>query len=153
MSECTDPFVGKILASWRYDISGLAPEMSGDYRAHLAQCPRCHSRQKLHRTVDLALIGLATVAAFVSVFAFFVIRHFQWPHALWLELGSLVAFALSALVWLAVAIATPTPIVVKKAVTGAAITAASNIHDRLPENVRDRIPEGVRARISGESKS
>jgi len=30
MSECIDPIVGKILAGWRYDISGLAPEMRGD---------------------------------------------------------------------------------------------------------------------------
>ena len=35
-SECIDPIVGKILAGWRYDISGLAPEMRGDYEEHFA---------------------------------------------------------------------------------------------------------------------
>ena len=35
MSQCVDPLVGKILAGWRYDISGLAPEMRGDYEHHL----------------------------------------------------------------------------------------------------------------------
>jgi hypothetical protein len=153
MSPCTDPFVGKILASWRYDISGLAPEMSGDYQAHLDQCAHCRSRQRLHRRVDLTLIALATLAAVASFVIFVLIRRFHWRHAFWAELGALAAFALSALVWLLVAIATPTPIVVKAAVKEAAITAASNIHDRLPENVRDRIPEGVRSRISGENQS
>ena len=31
--QCVDPIVGKILAGWRYDISGLAPEMCGDYES------------------------------------------------------------------------------------------------------------------------
>ena len=34
--QCIDPIVGKILAGWRYDISGLAPEMRGDYENHFA---------------------------------------------------------------------------------------------------------------------
>jgi hypothetical protein len=41
MVECVDSVVGKILAGWRYDISGLAPAMRGDYEAHLAVCERC----------------------------------------------------------------------------------------------------------------
>ena len=45
MSQCIDPFVGNILAGWRYDITGLAPEMSGDYEAHLAECSFCRERQ------------------------------------------------------------------------------------------------------------
>jgi hypothetical protein len=152
MSACIDPFVGKILASWRYDISGLAPEMSGDYLQHLQQCARCHARQRMHRAIDLTLIGLATVAGLVSLCAFVVIRHHRSPHAFWFELGSLALLVLSALVWLLVAIATPAPIVVKAAVKDAAISAASNIHDRLPENIRERIPENIRERIAGESE-
>ena len=34
--QCIDPIVGKILAGWRYDISGLAPEMCADYESHFA---------------------------------------------------------------------------------------------------------------------
>ena len=45
MSECVEPIVGKILAGWRYDISGLAPEMRGDYELHFADCEHCRSRQ------------------------------------------------------------------------------------------------------------
>ena len=40
---CSDRVVGDILAGWRYDISGLAPEMRGDYEAHLAECAHCRS--------------------------------------------------------------------------------------------------------------
>ena len=52
MSQCIDPIVGKILAGWRYDISGLAPEMRGDYEQHFAACEMCRSRQRLHRIID-----------------------------------------------------------------------------------------------------
>ena len=34
MNQCVDPVVGKILAGWRYDISGIAPEMRGAYEDH-----------------------------------------------------------------------------------------------------------------------
>ena len=59
-SQCTDRVVGDILSSWRYDISGLAPEMRVDYEAHLAECHRCHTRQRIHRTIDIGLILIAT---------------------------------------------------------------------------------------------
>ena len=52
MSQCVDPIVGKILAGWRYDISGLAPEMGGDYEEHFTTCEHCRRRQRLHRTID-----------------------------------------------------------------------------------------------------
>lgn len=144
MSQCIDPFVGKILAGWRYDITGIAPEMSGDYEAHLVECIHCRSRQKIHRTIDIALIALATVSAIVFVFAFAVIHHFSPPHALLFEFGSLCGFTFSALVWLIVAVATPAPLVVKDA----AISGARNLRDRLPENLRDRLPEELRVKIS-----
>jgi hypothetical protein len=145
MSQCIDPFVGNILAGWRYDITGLAPEMSGDYEAHLAECVHCRSRQKLHRVIDVTLITLATISAIVFVLAFAVIHHFSPPHAILFEIGSLCGFAFSALVWLIVAVATPAPLAVKDA----AMNGARNLHDRLPENLRDRIPEELRLRISG----
>jgi hypothetical protein len=145
MSQCIDPFVGNILAGWRYDITGLAPEMSGDYEAHFAECMHCRSRQKLHRTIDVVLITLATVSAIVFVFAFAVIHHFSPPHAILFELGSLGGFAFSALVWLIVAVATPAPLAVKDV----AMLGARNLHDRLPENLRDCLPEEFRVRISG----
>src|SRR6266436_3335465 len=83
--QCMDPIVGKILAGWRYDISGLAVEMRGDYEEHFAGCEHCRSRQRLHRIIDISLITLASVSAGVFLLAFGVIRHFGPRHAFWLE--------------------------------------------------------------------
>jgi len=143
--QCVDPMVGKILAGWRYDISGLAPEMRGDYEAHFQSCAHCRSRQRLHRYIDVGLIALASLSAAVFLLAFGVIRHFGPRHAFWLEIAALAGFALSALIWLAVALATPAPVTV----LGAAKEGARRVHDRLPEEIRQRLPEEIRLKITG----
>jgi hypothetical protein len=145
MSQCVDPIVGKILAGWRYDISGIAPEMRGDYERHFAACEFCRSRQRLHRTIDLSLIALASLSAAVFLLAFSVIRHFGPRHAFLLELAALAGFALSALIWLAVAIATPAPL----AMVDVARLGARHVHDHLPQEIRERLPEEFRAKITG----
>jgi hypothetical protein len=142
---CVDPIVGKILAGWRYDISGLAPEMRGDYESHLAGCERCQSRQQLHRIIDVGLIALASVSAGVFLLAFGVIRYFGPRHAFWLEVAALVGFALSAVIWVIVAVATPAPVTV----LDAAKEGARRVHDRLPEEIRQRLPEEIRLKITG----
>ena len=147
MKECVEPIVGKILAGWRYDISGLAPEMRGDYEAHLRDCPYCHSRQHLHRGIDIGLMALASASMTVFLLAYGVIRYFQPHHAFWLEIGALGGFLLSMILWLLVAIATPAPLVVKDA----AMTGARMGLDKLPEEIRQRIPEELRVKISGQS--
>jgi hypothetical protein len=143
-TQCVDKVVGDILASWRYDISHLAPEMSSDYEAHFAECERCRNRQRLHRTIDIGLIILATVSAFLFLLAFAVIRHFEPKHTFIFELISLVGFSLSAFIWLIVAVATPAPVVM----VDVAKVGARRVHDRLPEEIRNRIPEQVRVKIS-----
>ena len=143
---CTDKFVGSILASWRYDISGIAPEMAGDYERHFEECAACQSKRRLHRAIDLSLIALASVSAGVFLLAFGVIRHFEPRHTFWLELAALFGFALSALIWLVVAVATPAPM----AVVDLAREGARRVHDRLPPQVRDRIPEELKVKISGQ---
>jgi hypothetical protein len=145
MSQCVDPIVGKILAGWRYDISGLAPEMRGDYEEHFADCEHCSSRQRLHRTIDISLIALASVSAAVFLLAFGVIRHFGPRNAFWLEIAALAGFALSALIWLIVAVATPAPM----AVVDVARIGARHVHDRLPAEIRERLPEELRLKITG----
>jgi len=147
MSQCVDPVVGKILAGWRYDISGLAPEMRGDYERHFASCERCHSRQRIHRIIDVSLIALASVSAAVFLLAFAVIRHFGPRHAFWLELAALAGFALSALIWVVVAVATPAP----TTVADVAMIGVRHVHDRLPAEIRDRLPEELRLKIGGHS--
>ena len=147
MSQCTDRVVGNILAGWRYDISGITPEMRGDYEAHLAACEHCRSRQRLHRTIDISLIVLATVSACVFLLAYGVIRHFEPRHTLIFELIAIGGFLLSALIWLIVAVATPAP----TTMVDVARLGARKVHDRLPPEVRDRIPEEVRMKITGQS--
>jgi hypothetical protein len=142
---CVDPIVGKILAGWRYDISGLAPEMRGDYESHFASCERCRSRQQMHRFIDVGLIALASVSAAVFLLAFGVIRYFGPRHAFWLEIAALGGFTLSALIWLIVAVATPAPVTV----LDAAKEGARRVHDRLPEEIRQRLPEEIRLKITG----
>ncbi len=143
--QCVDPIVGKILAGWRYDISGLAPEMCADYESHLEACTRCRSRQQIHRMIDVGLIALASISAAVFLLAFGVIRHFGPHHAFWLEVIALAGFALSALIWLGVAVATPAPVTV----LDAAKQGARRVHDRLPEEIRQRLPEELRIKITG----
>src|SRR3954468_7780073 len=146
-TQCVDKVVGDILASWRYDISGIFPEMRGDYEAHFAECEHCQAKRRLHRTIDFTLVGLATVSAFVFMVAFAVIRYLKPNHAFILEVGSLVGFSLSALIWLAVALATPAPVVAVEAVRN----GARRVHERLPEKIRERIPEELWERIPGQS--
>src|ERR1700691_5350584 len=142
--QCIDPIVGKILAGWRYDISGLAPEMRGDYENHLEECERCHSRQRMHRIIDVALIALASVSGGMFLLAFGVIRHFGPRHAFWLEIAALTGFVLSALIWLIVAVATPAPVTV----LDAAREGARRVHDHLPPEIRERLPEELRVKIT-----
>lgn len=146
MAQCTDPVIGKILAGWRYDISGLAPEMRGDYEKHLAECPFCRSRQRLHRGIDIGLMVLASASMLAFLLAYGVIRYFKPTHAFLMEIGAVLGFLASMLIWLLVAVTTPAPIVVKDA----ALIGARMVHDKLPEPIRERIPEDLRVKISGQ---
>ena len=146
MMQCIDPVVGKILAGWRYDISAITPEMRVDYEAHFAACEFCRSRRRLHRTIDVSLIVLASVSAMVFLLAYGVIRYFGPRHAFILEIAAIGGFLLSTLLWLIVAVSTPAPLVV----VDAARTGARLVHDKLPERVREHIPEELRLRLGGQ---
>jgi hypothetical protein len=145
MTECTDRVIGKILVGWRYDISGLAPEMRGDYVAHFEECAHCRSRRTIHRSIDIGLIILGTISAAMFLIAFGVVHYFEPKHAFILELIAICGFLLSALIWLIVAVATPAP----QTALVVARTGARLVHDKLPEPIRERIPEELRVKISG----
>ncbi len=134
---CTDKVIGDILAGWRYDISGLAPEMRGDYEQHLEECAHCQSRQFLHRSIDIGLMIVATFSALMFLVAFGAVRHYSPRHALVLELIALAGFLFFSVVWLIVAVATPAPVVV----ADVARIHARRIGDRLPREIRERLPE------------
>jgi hypothetical protein len=142
MTPCTDQVIGDILSSWRYDISGISPEMRVDYEQHLVECQHCRSRQRLHRTVDVVLIGVATVSMLVFLLALAVIHRVE-PLRNWavvnlqlhridlvltLQAAAVVGLLVSALAWVLVAIATPAPVYI----TGVAMAQARELQSRLP---------------------
>ncbi len=146
MNKCTDKVVGDILAGWRYDISGITPEMRVDYEAHFAECEDCRRWRTIHRSIDIALIVLASLSAFVFLLAFGVIHHFAPRHTLILEIAAGAGFLFSLLLWLIVAVATPAPLLM----VDAALIGARRVHDKLPQEIRERIPEELREKISGQ---
>jgi hypothetical protein len=75
--HCTDPVAGSILASWRYDISGISPEMRKDYENHFAECSYCCSRQRFHRSLDATLAILTSLAVLFFLFALAVLKHIK----------------------------------------------------------------------------
>jgi hypothetical protein len=74
-NKCTDRVVGAILASWRYDISGISPEMRKDYEQHFAECAQCSARLKFHRSLDVTLAALTGTASLFFLFALAVLKH------------------------------------------------------------------------------
>lgn len=147
---CTDQVVGDILSSWRYDISGITPEMRRDYEHHLVECEQCRSRQRLHRTIDVALIGLSTISAVVFLLALAVIHHVQpWQHVdlrLWpmsimlsMQAAALSGLVLSITAWILVAVTTPAPVYL----TSVALAQARVLQERIPEELRERLMRNV----------
>lgn len=145
-TQCTDRVIGAILASWRYDISGISPEMRKDYERHLTECARCRARQSFHRGIDVSLVVLTSLSVFFSVFALAVLKHIKpLEHVALNMLGldvfdmyhmlvsaavaglcfSLIAFAL-------VLMATPAP----KYLGGIAAERAKLIEEHLPNAIK-----------------
>lgn len=141
--QCTDKVVGDILAGWRYDISGIAPEMRADYEQHFAECARCRGKQKLHRTIDFGLLALTMASGVLFLLGFLAVRHFHPGRAFIMEMVALGGAGLSAMVWIGVCMTTPAPLMV----FGAVKTKARKVHERLPEEIRQRIPEQLAAKI------
>jgi len=152
MAECTDQVVGDILSSWRYDISGISPAMRTDYEEHLRLCDHCRRRQRLHRTIDVALIGISTLSILAFVFALAVIHHIEplrnWAlvmhleHryvALTLQTAAALGLLVSLLSWVLVAVATPAPVYI----TGVALAQARVLQEHIPEELGGRSPRNV----------
>jgi hypothetical protein len=136
MSRCTDQIVGDILSSWRYDISGITPAMRGDYEQHLADCEHCHTRQRIHRTIDVSLISLSTVSAAAFLVALAIIHHVD-PLQHW----AIASFHLfnDIDVVLTMQFVTPAPMYLR----GVALERARVLQDRLPEHLRERLPRNA----------
>jgi len=149
-TQCTDRVVGAILASWRYDISGISPEMRKDYEQHFAECPHCRARQQFHRSLDATLAVLTSLAVFFFLFALAVLKHIgPVEHMAFNVFGLDVAdtyhmlvsagfaglcFSLIAL--LLVLTATPAP----SYLGGIAAERAKLLEERLPEAIKSLRP-------------
>jgi hypothetical protein len=145
-TKCTDRVVGSILASWRYDISGISPEMRKDYEQHFAECPHCRSRQKFHRSLDVTLAVLTSLAVFFFLFALAVLKHIKpLEHVAFNIFGLDIADTYHMLVSAGVAglcfsvialllVLTTTP--ASSYLSGIAAEHAKLIEDRLPEAIK-----------------
>ena len=144
--RCTDRVVGAILASWRYDISGISPEMRRDYENHFAECARCSSRQRFHRSVDATLAVLTSLSALFFLFALAVLKHIKpMEHMAFNVFGldvedtyhMLISAGIAGLVFSLIALAlvlmaTPAP----KYLGGIAAERAKLIEERLPAAIK-----------------
>jgi hypothetical protein len=76
-SPCTDPIIGAILSGWRYDISGTPAGLRGDYEEHLRGCPHCRGKQRIHRSVDLLLLVVTSLACAAFMLAAVVVHRLE----------------------------------------------------------------------------
>ncbi len=130
---CTDHVVGAILSGWRYDISGIAPELRVDYEDHLRECEHCRRKQRLHRTVDVLLFAATTLSFTVSLLGALLLHRLRTLSHLWnlhvrlhpeadllhshipatitlsLEAVAILGMLVSLALWVLVAVATPIP--------------------------------------------
>ncbi len=144
--QCSDRVVGAILASWRYDISGISPEMRRDYENHFAECAHCRARQKFHRTLDATLAVLTSLAALFFLFALAVLKHIRpLEHVAFNVFGldvqdtyhMLISAGIAGLVFSLIALAlvlmaTPAP----SYLGGLAAERARLLEERLPEAIK-----------------
>jgi hypothetical protein len=149
-TRCTDRVAGAILASWRYDISGISPEMRKDYEQHFAECPHCRGRQAFHRGLDVSLAVLTSLAVFFFLFALAVLHHikplenvafkvlgldiFDMYHMLMSAATAGVLFSVIAFVL--VLTATPVP----NYLGGIAAERARSLEERLPARIKSLRP-------------
>jgi hypothetical protein len=142
LDTCNDQVVGAILSGWRYDISGISPELRGDYETHLRTCSHCRRRQRIHRTVDVLLLAATTLSFSAFLLAALVMHrieavshisnslltvhlhgealrnegiaaHIPRSITITLEAVACVGVFVSMLLWVLVAIATPIPAMVR----------------------------------------
>jgi hypothetical protein len=147
---CNDPVVGAILSGWRYDISGISPDLRVDYEAHLYGCAHCRRRQRLHRTVDVLLLAATSLSFVAFLLAALVMHrveaishitnvhlHLHEQSSLWhipssvtisLEAVAIAGVVVSMLLWTLVTIATPIPNMV-----------ANLFRERISPELRERL--------------
>ncbi len=149
-TRCTDRVVGAILASWRYDISGISPEMRKDYEQHFVECAHCKARQKFHRSLDATLAILTSLSALFFLFALAVLKHVKpMEHVAFKTFGldiedtyhmlfsaGIAGLGFSLIALTLVLLATPAP----SYLGGLASERARLLEQRLPAAIRSMRP-------------
>jgi hypothetical protein len=148
---CNDPVVGAILSGWRYDISGISPDIRVDYEAHLYGCAHCRRRQRVHRTWDVMLLAVTSLSFAAFLLAALVmhrveaISHIYNVHlrlhgevaalsripssiTISLEAVAIAGVLISMVLWTLVTIATPIPSMV-----------SALFRDRISPELRERL--------------
>ena len=149
-TECSDKVVGAILGSWRYDISGISPEMRRDYEQHLTDCAHCRNRQQFHRTLDGTLAVLTALSMISFLFALAVLQRVKFmEHVAFNILGldtvsmyqmlvsaAFAGLGFSMIAFVLVLVSTPAP----SYLSGLAMERAKILEARLPESIRSLRP-------------
>ncbi len=127
--------------------------MRRDYEQHLVECHHCCSRQRLHRFIDVALIGLSTLSIGTFLLGLAAIHRIQplqhWALVdlhLWqmsfvlsLQAAAIAGLLVSLLMWVLVAVTTPAPVYIAEV----ALAQARVLQDRIPEELRERLMRNV----------
>jgi hypothetical protein len=124
--------------------------MRKDYEQHFAECTRCRARQKFHRSLDVSLAVLTSLAVFFFLFALAVLKHVKpLEHVAFNIFGldiadtyhmlvsaGIAGLCFSVILWLLVFTATPAPAYLG----GIAAERARLIEERLPEAIKSLRP-------------
>ena len=128
--------------------------MRKDYEQHFAECPHCSARQKFHRSLDVTLTVLTSLAVFFFLFALAVLNHFKpLEHVAFNIFGldiadtynMLVSAGIAGLIFSAILLAlvltaTPAP----SYLGGIAVERARMIEARA-RMIEARLPEAIKA--------
>ncbi len=124
--------------------------MRRDYEQHFAECAHCSARQRFHRSLDVSLAVLTSLAALFFLFALAVLKHIRpLEHVAFKVLGldifdmyhMLVSAGIAGLVFSVIAMAmvlmaTPAP----SYLGGIAAERAKLIEQRLPAAIKSLRP-------------
>jgi hypothetical protein len=124
--------------------------MRKDYEQHFSDCPHCRARQKFHRSLDVTLAVLTSLAVFFFLFALAVLKHIKpLEHVAFNVFGldisdtyhMLVSAGIAGLCFSVIALAlvlTATP--VPSYLGGIAAERARLLEERLPDSIKSLLP-------------
>jgi hypothetical protein len=124
--------------------------MRKDYEQHFAECPHCRARQKFHRSLDVSITVLTSLAVFFFLFALAVLKHIKpLEHVAFNVFGldiydtyhMLVSAGIAGLCFSVIALVlvlTTTP--VPSYLGGIAAERAKLLEERLPDAIKSLRP-------------